>query len=367
MITYLKIEGFKSIKSMELELNPINVFIGSNGSGKSNFISYFKMVRSIFNKQLQRFVLEEKADNILYFGRKTTDKIYGKMIFSKDGKNNNAYWFRLSQTKEGGLFIEEEGSGYRVNKEDDYYNYFTFNNLSESTIQSSGSYRDAFLRKYLSNLQLYHFHDTSSTSKLRSECDINDNNTLRPDGRNLPAFLYFMKEEYPKRYKRLVKTIQSVAPYIDHFILKPSKLNKNEIELRWVEKRDLESSFSAYQFSDGTLRFIALATVLMQPEPPEVIIIDEPELGLHPQAITKLAGLIRSASVKTQIIISTQSVNLINCFAPEDVVTVDRNEKEEQSIFVRLDSKNLENWLKDYSLGDLWQQNIINSAQPFIK
>jgi predicted ATPase len=367
MITYLKIEGFKSIKSMELELKPINVFIGSNGSGKSNFISFFKMVHAIFNKQLQRFVLQEKADNLLYFGRKTTEKLYGKMIFSREGSSNNAYWFRLSQTKEGGFFIEEEASGYRVNVEDNYSNYFTYNNLEESHIPASGGYRDAYLRKYLSNLQIYHFHDTSSTSMLRKECDINDNNFLKSDGRNLPAFLYLWKQEYPKIYKRFEKTIQSVAPYIDHFILEPSRLNKNEIELRWVEKSDLESSFSAYQFSDGTLRFIALATVLMQPEPPEVIIIDEPELGLHPQAISKLAGLIKSASVKTQIIISTQSVNLVDCFSPEEVVAVDRNESEKQSMFVRLESESLKTWLKDYSLGDLWQRNIINSAQPFSK
>jgi predicted ATPase len=144
-------------------------------------------------------------------------------------------------------------------------------------------------------------------------------------------------------------------------------LNKKEIELRWVEKEDLQSNFSAYQFSDGTLRFIALATLLMQPDPPEVIIIDEPELGLHPQAISKLAGLIQSASAKTQIIISTQSVNLIDCFEPEDMVTVDRSDEEKQSIFRRLDAEPLKKWLEEYSLGDLWQRNIINSAQPYSK
>ena len=123
-----------------------------------------------------------------------------------------------------------------------------------------------------------------------------------------------MHEEHPKLYKRIEKTIKSIAPYIDKFVLKPKKLKKDEIELRWVEKGDPNSSFNAYQFSDGTLRFIALVTVLMQPEPPKVIVIDEPELGLHPQAIQKLAGLIKMASNKTQLILSTQSVNLVDCF-----------------------------------------------------
>jgi predicted ATPase len=367
MLQYIKIEGFKSIKTMELELKPINVFIGSNGSGKSNFIAFFKLVNAIFNKQLQRFVIQEKADNLLYFGRKRTQSLYGKMIFATDDENNNAYLFELNQTREGGLYIQREASGYKVSKEDDFRGYYGTQDIEESHIPDSTSFRDKYLRNYLKNLQIYHFHDTSATSMLRKECDIEDNLYLKPDGRNLPAFLYYLQEEHPKTFKRLEKTIKMVAPYIDHLLLEPSRLNKREIELRWVEKEDLQSNFSAYQLSDGTLRFIALATVLMQPEPPEVIIIDEPELGLHPQAISKLAGLIQSASAKTQIIISTQSVNLIDCFDPEDIVTVDRSEEEKQSIFRRLETKPLRKWLEEYSLGDLWQRNIINSAQPFSK
>lgn len=367
MLEYIKIEGFKSINNMELELKPINVLIGSNGSGKSNFIAFFRMVHAIFNRQLQRYVIEEKADNLLYFGRKKTEMLYGKMFFTTDKKNVNAYWFRLAQTKQGGLFIDEEGSGYNVSRDNDYQDYFTYKSLEESLIRNSESFRDRYLSDYLSNLQIYHFHDTSATSMLRTGCDIADNLYLKQDGRNLPAFLYYLKMEHSKTFKRLEKTIQQVAPYIDHLILEPSRLNKKEIELRWVEKSDLESSFSAYQFSDGTLRFIALATVLMQPEPPAVVIIDEPELGLHPQSVTKLAGLIKSASAKTQVIISTQSVNLVDCFEPEDIVAVDRNEEEKQSVFKRLESDSLKTWLEEYSLGDLWQRNIINSAQPFSK
>ncbi|OQX97050.1 MAG: hypothetical protein B6I20_13500 [Bacteroidetes bacterium 4572_117] len=352
---------------MQLELKPINVFIGSNGAGKSNFVSFFKMVHAIFNRQLQRYVIEEKADSLLYFGRKVTEKLYGKLIFTEDNKNNNAYWFKLVQDTSGGLFIEGDASGYQVNKSDDSKGYIVHSFSEESNVPVSNSYRDKYLQGYLSNIQTYHFHDTSATSMLRRECDINDNDYLKTDGRNLPAFLYYLQEEYPKLFNRIEKTIKSIAPYIDRFILQPKKLNKNEIELRWVEKGDPNSNFTAYQFSDGTLRFIALTTVLLQPEPPSVIIIDEPELGLHPQAITKLAGMIQSASSKAQVIISTQSVNLVDCFEPEDIVAVDRNIDENQSIFQRLDSKKLKLWLQDHTLGELWERNIINSAQPFSK
>ncbi|QZT36928.1 AAA family ATPase [Halosquirtibacter xylanolyticus] len=367
MIEYVEIEGFKSINKLGLELKPINVFIGSNGAGKSNFVSFFKMIHAIFNQQLQRYVMEEKSDNILHFGRKYSKHLFGKIIFDESSDHNNAYWFRMGQTNQGGLFIEEEGSGYNVDREDNDTNYFIKTNRLETSITNSSFVRDRYLRKDLSEIQIYHFHDTSATSMLRRECDVNDNRHLKTDGRNLPAFLYYLQQVHPKLFLRIEKTIQSIAPYINNLILEPRRLNPNEIELRWVEKGDPDSNFSAYQFSDGTLRFIALTTVLMQPEPPNVIVIDEPELGLHPQAIQKLAGLIKMTSNRTQLILSTQSVNLVDCFDVDDVVTVDRNEVENQSVFHRLDQLQLSEWLEEHTLGELWERNIINSAQPFLK
>ena len=367
MIDYIEIQGFKSIKHMVLELRPINVFIGSNGSGKSNFVSFFKMLDAIYNQRFARFVIDEKSDNILHFGREYTESMFGKMIFSDGVSPNNAFWFRLEQDSVGGMFIGEEGYGHDVDKANNYKNYFNESNLKESVVSKKSGYRYTYIQRYLTAIQVYHFHDTSSTSKLRRECDISDNAFLKTDGRNLPAFLYFLQERHPKLFKRVVKTIQSIAPYIDKFILEPNKLKPKEIELRWKEKGDANSNFGAYQFSDGTLRFIALATVLMQPDPPSVIVIDEPELGLHPKAITKLAALIKMASKKTQLILSTQSVNLVDCFESEDIVTVDRNEKENQSVFQRLDGHKLEGWLEEHTLGELWERNIINLAQPFSK
>jgi predicted ATPase len=352
---------------MQLELKPINVLIGSNGSGKSNFISFFRMLDAIYNRRLQRYVLEENADNILYFGRKVTEELFGKLIFGVRDVDNNAFWFSIVQDNQGGLFLREEGYGYRVSINDNYHNYFTSHTLKESKISAKSDYRYDYIKSYLKDIQIYHFHDTSSTSMLRRECEVNDNEELNTDGRNLPAFLYYLQERHVKLFGRLVKTIQSIAPYIDEFILKPKKLDPNKIELRWREKADLDTSFGAYQFSDGTLRFIALATVLMQPDPPSVIVIDEPELGLHPLAISKLAGMIQLASKKTQVIISTQSVSLVDCFEPEDIITVDRDEKEQQSIFRRLDLERLNVWLGDHTLGDLWGRNILSAAQPFSK
>jgi predicted ATPase len=367
MIDYLEIKGYKSIKNLELEMKPINILIGSNGVGKSNFVSFFKLINAIFNLRLQKFVQEEKADNLLYFGRKTTENLFGKLIFNSGNNNNNAYYFNLIQTKEGGLFFDKEGSGYNVGRDNATTNYYVNYNLEESGISKNGSYRNNYLSNHLKNIQVFHFHDTSTTSFLRRECDINDNQYLKQDGRNLPAFLYLLKVNHPKIYIRIEKTIQTVAPYIEKFILEPSRLDENEIALRWVDKGDTESNFSAYQLSDGTLRFIALATLLMQPTPPSVIIIDEPELGLHPFAIGKLAGMIKSTSNKSQIIVATQSPGLISKFEPEDVIVMDRSVEENQTVFSRLNSDDLNVWFEKFTLGDLWEQNIINSGQPFIK
>ncbi|WMJ72132.1 AAA family ATPase [Cytophagaceae bacterium ABcell3] len=369
MITSLEIKGYKSIKEMRLELKPVNVLIGSNGSGKSNFISFFKFLSAVFKGQLQRFIIEHKTDNILYFGRKTTESLFGRLEFCYGKVNTFSYSFRLDQDKEGGLVIQEEGVGYNPSESPKKWFYHSQAGY-ESKIQNATSVKDRTLVfDYVKNVLVYHFHDTSSTSYLRRSCDITDNKVLKPDGRNLPAFLYDLKIKHPVIYKRIIKTVQSVAPYIYDLILEPGSVpgKESEIELRWIDASDLESNFSAYQFSDGTLRFIALATLLLQPDPPSVIIVDEPELGLHPMAISKLAGMVQSASAKAQVIVSTQSVNLVDCFAPEDIITVDRDGKGKQSIFNRLDPHELEDWLKGHSLGELWSRNIINSAQPFTK
>ena len=367
MITYIEIQGFKSIGKLTLDLRPINILIGGNGAGKSNFISFFKLLSSIFNNRLQKYVIDEKVDNILHFGRKNTELMSGKLIFQNAIEHNNAYRFGLAPTSQGELFLEYEGSGYNVSKKNNTDNYYHSYDNRESRIAKDEYKRNVILREYISSLQIFHFHDTSSTSFLRRECDINDNLYFKSDGRNLPAFLYLLKIKHPKIFGRIEKTIQSIAPYIEKLLLEPSMLNDKEIEMRWVDKGDINSNFSAYQLSDGTLRFIALATLLLQPNPPAVIIIDEPEIGLHPFAINKLAGMIQAVSSKAQVIVATQSPYLISNFSPEDIIVVDKSDSENQSTFHRLDPLPLRTWLEEFSLGDLWERNIINAAQPFAK
>lgn len=174
---------------------------------------------------------------------------------------------------------------------------------------------------------------------------------LKPDGSNLSSFLYLLKKKEPKHFKRIELMIKSIAPFFDRFDLEPNSLNENKIELEWKEKGYPDNYFNAYHLSDGTLRFICLATLLMQPNPPKTIIIDEPELGLHPVAINKLAGMVRKASELVQVILSTQSTNLIDNFDPEDIIVSER--ENQGSVFRRLKSEDLSLWMEEYTLGDL--------------
>lgn len=353
MLQKIEIEGFKSIKKMSLQLSPINILIGSNGVGKSNFVSFFKLVNNLYEQNLESYSMRIGVDRLLYYGQKHTSCVRGFLDFG-----SNAYRFELAPTQKGSLMITTEESIYS-GRSDTYPRH----NLRESTIKDSKFTRDAYLRERFKSYKIYHFHDTEVNSQLRSqECSVDDNSILKADGGNLPSYLYLMQQKYPKALRRIEMGIRSVMPYFDRFVLAPRKLDPNKIKLEWRDSTDIDKYFDALDLSDGSLRFIALATLLMQPELPQTIIIDEPELGLHPVAIAKLGGMIKSAAQRgCQMIISTQSVELINHFNPEDIITVDR--RNGQSVFNRLDSDHLRVWLEDYSLGELWDKSIIN-GQP---
>ncbi len=354
MLKRIKITGYKSIRQLNLELKPINILIGANGVGKTNFISFFKLVNNIYEQRLQQYSLQNGANRLLHYGIKTTKEIVSSLDFG-----SNSYEFTLQPTENYSLFLAEENSIYK-GRSDSYPK----KNQLESTIKDSKYPRDKWLKRYIESYKIYHFHDTSKGSPLRTEANINDNRYLKTDGDNLPAFLYMLQEKYPKTLKRIEMVIKSVMPYFERFNLGPFFLDNSKILLEWSEMGNHEKYFDANDLSDGSIRFIALTTLLLQPQLPQVIIIDEPELGLHPVAINKLAGMIKSAAErKSQIIISTQSVNLINNFIPDDIITVDK--KEGQSTFNRLNDNDLKKWLEDYSLGELWTKSIIN-GQPIL-
>jgi len=361
MLERVIIRNFKSIKQAEIDLKRINILIGANGAGKSNFVSFFEIVNAIFSKNLSGYVLRRGGfDRFLYNGKKVSKSVEGLIDFD----NTNAFYFNLSPAIDNKVFIKETADFFNVRR-DSEKSYSTWNkrvwdsNVVESNIMENQEWRAGYIKNYLGSFTVYHFHDTSITSSLRSECNISDNDTLRHDGSNLAAFLFRLQQEHPQSFQYIESVVRSVAPYFKQFKFREDPINNGMIKLEW-EQMDTDAYFDAYSFSDGTLRFIALATLLLQPAEGKTIIIDEPEIGLHPSAINKLAAMIQRASVKNQVIVATQSVNLINNFLPEDIIVTDRNGS---TSYRRLDSEELQEWITDYSLGDIWEKNIIG-GQP---
>lgn len=352
----ITVKGFKSIASIEkLKLGAINVVIGPNGSGKSNFIGVFSFLHAIREGHLQDYVIKAGgADKVLYFGVKVTPKLEIHISFAG---GVNQYEITLEATEADQLYPSSE----RVYFWDKSYPKPYSDGLvplgSEAAISDPNCKRIAdYVRDHLDRWRLYHFHDTSSSSPMKKTVDLNDNRYLRPDGSNLVAFLYYLREKHQASYSLIRRTVQRVAPFFDDFQLEPQKLSPDKIRLEWRHKGS-EAYFDASSLSDGTLRFMALATLFLQPEAyrPSVILVDEPELGLHPYAITMLASLVKQASIKTQVILATQSPLLLDHFHPEDVLVADRVERGTQ--FTRLESAKLATWLQDYSLGQLWEKN----------
>jgi len=219
------------------------------------------------------------------------------------------------------------------------------------------------LSRLINSCRVYHFHDSSAEAPVRLSGFIEDNTYLRPDARNLAAILYRYRQTVSTRpvYDRILSTIQQINPRFGDFVLEPRALNPSQIMLNWREKgRDY--MFGPHQLSDGTLRVMALATLLLQPEKelPGILLIDEPELGLHPYALGVIAALLRKVSHYSHVIVSTQSAELLNFFEPEEVIVVDR--KKEESEFRRLNALELSSWLEDYSLSELWEKNVLGGG-----
>lgn len=360
MIEQVIIKNYKSIRNLMLPLNKLNVLIGSNGAGKSNFISFFELTKAIYEQRFGSYTLAKGGiDNLLYRGRKVSPSMQGLLDFD----NTNAFFYEIKFAQSNKGYIEKTGDYFnnQHHREKDYstWNKTLWDNaVEESSLIQNSKWRAGYLKKYLSSFTVYHFHDTSANSPMRGDCNINDNAYLRDNGSNLAAYLYALMQNDEKTFRLIEGVISSVAPYFKGFKLRPDVNNKENIRLEWEEK-DTDIYLNGYSFSDGTLRFIALATLLLQSNPPEIIIIDEPELGLHPAAINKLAELAKKASHKSQIILSTQSTNLLNCFNVEDIIVVDRADN--QSIFRHLSGEELEKWMDDYnmSISDLWEKNMI--------
>jgi predicted ATPase len=358
-LDYITVRGFRSIATVErLELGAINVVIGPNGAGKSNLIGVFSFLHAIREGRLQEYVARAGgADRVLHFGSKVTSELSVHVSFAG---GVNQYEIRLVPSEDDQLLPATEVVYFwdRDRYPRPFNRVLPSRGIEAGIGRSDLTRTEGYVREHLGRWRVYHFHDTGDGSPMKKTADVHDNRYLRADASNLASFLYLLRERHSSAYTLIRRAVQRMAPFFDDFLLEPQRLNPEKMRLEWRHQGS-DAYFDASSLSDGTLRFIALATLFLQPEEyrPSVILVDEPELGLHPFAIGLLSSLVKQAAAQTQVVLSTQSPLLLDYFDPQDVLVTDRVDGATR--FTRLNAEALAVWLEDYSLGQLWEKNEI--------
>lgn len=342
----IEIEGFLSIRSATVSLGNLNVLVGANGAGKSNLVRVFELLGRIADEELGLFVglnggsstlLNDGGSQRLLLVAEAASATYRAIL---EPAANDELIF-LGEVADGPGVRHQLGGGQRETR------------LAEGGQQPV----QRELYQLLKGCRVFHFHDTGLTAPVKQFASTADNLALRNNAGNLAAILQDLlnSDDSAKTaaYRRIVGAVRQVAPFFRDFVLQPEN---DRIRLRWRQVGS-DAVFSANQMSDGTLRFICLATLLLQPTLPELVVLDEPELGLHPFAIVQLADLLRQAASRSQVLLATQSVTLVSQFELTDLIVAER--RDGASEFSRPDPEPLAQWLAEYSLGELWEKNLL--------
>ena len=360
-IKTIKLKGYKSFRDAVVHFSDVTVLLGANGAGKSNLVSFFRMLNFVSTGALQDYIGRSGgADSLLHYGRKTTTQIEADIEFSGDDSTTH-YIIRLADAAPDTLIFTDERAIFQRSDYPQPQDIPLGAGHKESELKEKAQADKTckVLFSMLSRCRVFQFHDTSETAKIRKSGYIEDGNYLRSDAGNLAAYLKMLRMTYSDCYQRIVDTVALVFPSFGDFVLQPSPGSDKYILLNWKEEGHADYLLGPHQLSDGTLRFMALATLFLQPtaKMPSVIVLDEPELGLHPYAISVLAGLVKSAAVETQVIMATQSPRLVDEFDPSQIVVLEAD-KESGTKCKQLEAPKLSEWLDEYSMGELWEKNI---------
>lgn len=367
----IRISGYKSlgtdVQPISLELSNLNIIIGANGTGKSNFISFFQMLANIMTGALQIYVGKNgTSESLLQFGAKKTKMISASLTFENRNFVDTYDFSLVKAVNDTLIFAEEAITAWEKGTAQINRSEFCSGQKESFLITGEASHKsEQVVRGMLSGCRTFQFHDTSQEAHIRNAANIDNNRFLMSDGGNVAAYLYMLKMRYGKYYNRIVDHVRYVMPSFHDFFLEPQILNSQWIKLQWREKGNNEYVFGPEHFSDGTLRFIALATLFLQPPEllPQVIFVDEPELGLHPQAVDVLASMVQKATENTQVIMATQSPRLLDSFDYKDVIVAEKDSETGCTVLKRLHEEDVKIWLEDYSLSQVWEKNIIG-GQP---
>ncbi|MEV5407481.1 AAA family ATPase [Thermopolyspora sp. NPDC052614] len=350
----ITIEGYTSIRSARVQLRDLNVLVGANGAGKSNFISALALLGRIVDGELNLFVGQAGGAAALLHGGPKGD---ARIALRLDSPPNEYRATLIPSARDELIFGEERilfhGDGYP----EPFVSSLGRGHRETHLLDEIGRFGQQSVAGHVVDIlrgcRVFHFHDTSRNAPVKQTGYASDNLALHPDAGNLAAILLRLRETDRASYRRIVRTVRQVAPFFRDFVL----VEENDrLRLRWRQDGS-DVVFPADALSDGTLRFICLTTLLSMPDLPQLVVLDEPELGLHPYAIVQLAEMLRAAGRESQVLIATQSVTLMNQFELDDLIVVERAEG--ASVFSRPDPEHLRDWLTDYSLGELWEKNLL--------
>lgn len=365
-LAYVSIEGFASIDAVKLELStPVTVLIGANGSGKSNVIRALEILGEIVDRRLRGYVAERGGfDRMLHKSSnplKSAQTINLVAMSCPDGKGlANGYQARLSAGSDDETVLHERILMHDTTTYPRPYDEILGADRETQMHRLDEPRQQAFADRViaiLSSCRVYHFDDVSPDAPPKRQSLLSDNLELRRDAANLAAYLYRLREEHPQSYRAVLDAVRMVAPFFDDFVLEPQGREHDSVLVRW-RQIDSETTFSASQLSDGTLRFICLATLLLSPHRPATIVLDEPELGLHPFAIHQLVELLEAASRDgRRVVLATQSTDLLAEFSLDEVVIVERQDGATQ--LTRPDAERLSAFLESYSIAELWHMNLL--------
>lgn len=376
----IEIAGYRSFKQARVPLRSMNLLLGGNSAGKSNLLSVFTLLYEASEGRLQEYVARQGgASRLLRHGAKTTSRIELRLHFDYQSEEASppqdlTYSLELTAIAGDRLMVSKESmegsalgsdttsvalvdKGFRSELRLEVYGLYGIPIEAVWELSDCAANCAAAIVQYLRICRVYHINDTSPLARVRQTAEVADNRFLRQDGSNLPAMLYLLLLRHRAHYNRIVSTLQLMMPQLHDFILEPERLNPSSIQLRFRERgsdRDLYVS----QLSDGMLRFACLVTLLLQPELPPLLLIDEPELGLHPAAIELLCALLSSAAQKTQVLVATQSVLMVDGQEDPENILVTERDPSGATLARRLDAAALQSWLQEYSLGDLWLKNV---------
>ncbi len=358
-IESVSIKGFRSFADVEIEdLPTATVLIGANGSGKSNFVRFFDMTSWMIGAhRLAEFVQRQGgADDQLFGGSKVSPFMEAEMTMRTEAGRND-YRFALAYAHPDRFVFTDEA--FRFSREG-LGTEASWQHLgsghAEARIVEDGQKSARVLVGLLRRCAAYQFHDTSDDSRIKKKWDAEDNRYLKSHGGNLAAILLRLEREDMRRFESICDHVRRALPIFDRFEIEE---DHGKVLLRW-RARGMDKTIGAHLTSDGSLRLFALVTLLNLPSEmlPDVLLLDEPELGLHPAAAALVGDMIKALAKERQVIAATQSPLLVDAFDLDEILVLELRDDGRTTVR-RCGESAYRDWLEEYTTGELWQKNLL--------